>query len=225
MGFYIAILFLTHIPLPQLELDENKIASALPFFPLVGAVIGVIMTLVCFLGQKVLPYHAVAGVLVTTIIILTGGMHLDGFADTMDGIFCYGDREKKLAVMKDSRTGAYGVVGIVLIILLKYVFISSLSQDYLMPALISFPILSRWMVVFSIVFYPYARERGLGKAFCVAKGPLSFFVASIVTILITYLTEGFDGLKAVFGVFLMGALFIKNVFSQLGGMTGDIYGH
>lgn len=224
MGFYIAILFLTHIPLPQMELDENKIASALPFFPLVGAVVGVIITLVCFLGQKILPYRTVAGVLVTTIIILTGGMHLDGFADTMDGIFCYGNREKKLTVMKDSRTGAYGVVGIVLTILLKYLFISSLSQDYLVPALISFPVLSRWMMVFSIVFYPYARENGLGKAFSIGKGPQSFMVASIFTILVTYLAAGFEGLITTVGVFIMGFLFIKYIFSQLGGMTGDTYG-
>lgn len=95
MGFYVALLFLTRIPLPEFELDENKIASAVPFFPLAGAVIGGILTLINILARTILPNHVVAGITVILSIIITGGMHLDGFADTLDGLFCFGDHEKK----------------------------------------------------------------------------------------------------------------------------------
>lgn len=223
MGFYAALLFLTRIPLPQVELDENKIASSLPFFPLAGAVIGGILTLIHILGQRILPDQVVAGITVVISIIITGGMHLDGFADTMDGLFCFGDRENKLTVMKDSRTGAYGVIGLILVILLKYLLISSLSKAHLIPALISFPIISRWMMTFAIVFYPYAREKGLGKAFAGQKLS-AFILASITTILINYITVGLEGLIVVLGVFVAGFLFIQYLLRQLGGMTGDTYG-
>jgi adenosylcobinamide-GDP ribazoletransferase len=223
MGFYVAILFLTRIPFPQIELDEGKIGSSLPFFPCAGAVIGGILSLIYILGQKVLPHEVVAGLIVVISIIITGGMHLDGFADTMDALFCYGDREKKLAVMKDSRIGAYGVIGIVSVILLKYVLVVSLPQTYLMQSLIGFPILSRWMMTFSIVFYPYIREKGLGKAFTSQKNS-AFIIASIATITIMYIMLGLKSLIVIIGVFMAGLFFILYLTRQFGGMTGDTYG-
>jgi len=223
MGFYVALLFLTRIPLPQFELDENKIASAVPFFPLAGAVIGGILTLINILARTILPNHVVAGITVILSIIITGGMHLDGFADTLDGLFCFGDHEKKLTVMKDSRIGAYGVIGLVSDILLKYLFISSLSQAYLIPALIGFPVLSRLMMTFAIVFYPYIREKGLGKAFTGQK-VTAFVIAGLFTILINYTTAKMEGLMVVLGVFAAGFCFTQYLFKQLGGMTGDTYG-
>lgn len=223
MGFYVAILFLTRIPFPQIELDEGKIASSLPFFPCAGAVIGGILSLMYILGQKVLPHEVVAGLIVVISIIITGGMHLDGFADTMDALFCYGDREKKLAVMKDSRIGAYGVIGIVSVILLKYVLVASLPKVYLMQSLIGFPVLSRWMMTFSIVFYPYIREKGLGKAFTSQKIS-AFIIASITTIIIMYIMLGLKSLIVIIGVFMAGLLFILYLTRQFGGMTGDTYG-
>lgn len=223
MGFYTALLFLTRIPLPEIKLDEKRIATALPFFPLVGAVIGGVLTLIYIIGQQILPKQVVAGIIIVVSIIITGGMHLDGFADTLDGLFCFGDREKKLTVMKDSRTGAYGVIGLICVILIKYLLISSLSKDYLVPALIGFPVLSRWMMTFSIVFYPYARENGLGKAFAGQK-LTDFFFAGLITVLINYITVKMQGLIVVSGVFIAGFLFIQYLSRQLGGMTGDTYG-
>lgn len=223
MGFYAALLFLTRIPLPQVKLDENKIASALPFFPLAGAVIGGILTLIYIIGQIILPKQVLAGIIVVISIIITGGMHLDGFADTLDGLFCFGDREKKLTVMKDSRIGAYGVIGLISVILLKYLLISSLSKEYLIPALIGFPVLSRWMMTFAIVFYPYAREKGLGKAFAGQK-LTAFVIAGLFTVIISYITAEAEGLTVVLGVFAAGFLFNQYLLRQLGGMTGDTYG-
>jgi adenosylcobinamide-GDP ribazoletransferase len=223
MGFYAALLFLTRLPLPQVKLDEKKIASALPFFPLAGGVIGGILTLIYIFGSAILPKQVLAGIIVIMNIIITGGMHLDGLADTLDGLFCFGDREKKLTVMRDSRIGAYGVIGLVSVILLKYLLISSLSSAYLVPALMVFPVLSRWMMTFAIVFYPYVREKGLGKAFADQKLS-AFATAGLFTVLISYITAKTYGLMVTLGIFVSGFLFNQYLFRQLRGMTGDTYG-
>jgi len=223
MGFYAALLFLTRMPLPQVTLDDKQIASALPFFPLAGAIIGGILIAVRALCEAVLPGQVLAGIIVVFEIIVTGGMHLDGLADTLDGLFCFGDREKKLTVMKDSRIGAYGVIGLVSIVLLKYLLISSISDEYLMPALIGYPVISRWMMTFAIIFYPYAREKGLGKAFAHQKST-AFLLATVFSILINLMLAKIQGLIVVLVVFMAGFAFNHYLFLQLGGMTGDTYG-
>lgn len=223
MGFYVSLLFLTRLPLPQIELDDEKIASSLPFFPVAGAVIGGFLALVYVLAQKIMPLSAAAGIATAFHVAMTGGMHLDGFADTTDAIFCYGDREKKLAVMKDSCSGAYGVIGIVLIILLKFLFIFSLPEKWMISSLVCFPVISRWIMTYSMVFYPYIRKKGLGKAFT-GQSMSSFIIASIFTLLIIYFTAGLKGIAAIFLTFLCGFAFIKYIIRQFGGMTGDTYG-
>lgn len=224
MGFYIAMLFLTRIPLPQIMLDEKKIASAVPFFPLVGGAIGGILLIIQSLGKNFLPVPAMAVILVALNTIITGGMHLDGFADTMDGLFCGGDREKKLAVMKDSCSGAYGVMGISLVFLLKYVLLTVIPANYLGCTLLSFPLLSRWVMTFAIIFFPYGRKKGLGKAFTYNKNPMGFYIGSILVIGLMYLMIGIHGIIATIITFIMGIGFILYIIKQLGGLTGDTYG-
>lgn len=125
--------------------------------------------------------------------------------------------------MRDSRIGAYGVIGLVSVILLKYLLISSLSSAYLVPALMVFPVLSRWMMTFAIVFYPYVREKGLGKAFADQKLS-AFATAGLFTVLISYITAKTYGLMVTLGIFVSGFLFNQYLFRQLRGMTGDTYG-
>lgn len=223
MGFYTAMLFLTRIPLPQVELDENKISSSLPFFPLVGTIIGGILALIYILGQKLLQRQVIVGIIIVMNVIITGGMHLDGFADTADGLFCFGNREKKLHVMRDSCVGAYGVMGLILVILLKYLFLLSLSETYTVPALAIFPTISRWMMVYAVLFYPYSRKNGMGKAFLNQKTTV-FIFASIIAMVVSYMCIGFAGLIILCGAFVVCYIFIQYLFKQLGGMTGDTYG-
>lgn len=224
MGFYVALLFLTRIPLPQILLDDRKIASSVPFFPLAGAVIGGILSFTFLLGEKVLPLQVLPVIIITVWVSITGGMHIDGFADTMDGIFCGGGREKKLSVMKDSRIGAYGAMGIILLLLFKISLTGSLSRQYLIPALILAPVLSRWVMTYAIILFPYARESGLGRAFSLYKNPWYFITSSIIAIGITILVAKAMGFIIALIVIVAGFVLIKYIIGQLGGLTGDTYG-
>lgn len=224
MGFYAALLFLTRLPLPQVMLDEKKIASSIPFFPLAGASIGAILSFIYFLGEKVLPLQVLSVLLTASWVVVTGGMHIDGFADTMDGIFCGGSRDKKLSVMKDSRIGAYGTMGVVLLLLFKVTLVTSISSRFIIPALILAPTLSRWMITYAIIEFPYVRENGLGKAFSVYKNPWQFVFASIFAVGIAIILVNFSGIVLLLILFISSYVLIKYIMSQLGGHTGDTYG-
>lgn len=149
---------------------------------------------------------------------------MDAVADTMDGLFCYGDREKKLTVMRDSRIGAYGVIGIILLILLKHVLFSSVV-DYDIPwAILIYPVLGRWVMTYSMEFYPYARKEGLGKAFLASKSPRQFAISTLITIAVALSLGGVEGLTVAAVSLLGGMLLIGHLMRQFGGMTGDTYG-
>ncbi|MCR4432025.1 MAG: adenosylcobinamide-GDP ribazoletransferase [Tepidanaerobacteraceae bacterium] len=224
MGFYAALLFLTRIPFPQVMLDEKKIASSVPFFPLAGSVIGGISSIIYFLGRKYLPLQVLSVIIIAGWAMVTGGMHIDGFADTLDGIFCGGSRDKKLSVMKDSRIGAYGAMGVVLLLLFKFSLITALSQQFIIPALILAPALSRWSVTYAIVLLPYGRESGLGKAFSMYKSPWQFVFSSILAIGIAAVLANSRGIILLLILFLASFFISKYIISQIGGHTGDTYG-
>lgn len=224
MGFYAALLFLTRIPFPQVMLDEKKIASSVPFFPLAGSVIGGILSLIYFLGRKFLPLQVLSVIITAGWVMVTGGMHIDGFADTMDGLFCGGSRDKKLSVMKDSRIGAYGTMGVVLLLLFKVSLLGVLSQRLMIPALILAPTLSRWIITYAIIKFPYARESGLGKAFSMDKSPWHFVFSSVCAIGIAIILAKSQGIVISLILFAASYIFIKYIMGQLGGHTGDTYG-
>lgn len=224
MGFYVAMLFLTRVPLPQIKIDEQKMSSSTAFFPLVGVVLGGLCLLAAYLGKQILPINILACFIVMLSILLTGGMHLDGLADTLDGLFCGKERDKKLDIMRDSRVGSFGVIGIVFDILLKYVTIAHLLQQNAPMGIFLAPIMGRWMMTFAIIFFPYAREKGMGKAFSSKKNYGQFIISSIITVITSYLTMMNIGLITVFVVFIVGYCFTRYIMSQLGGMTGDTYG-
>lgn len=224
MGFYIALVFLTRIPLPQLELDKEKITASVPFFPLAGAVIGIVMWGVFTWGQFLLPPSVLAAVLAAADIAVTGGMHMDAVADTMDGLFCYGDRDKRLSVMRDSRIGAYGVIGIVLLILFKYALFHAMLDINIPQGMLVYPILGRWVMTYSMEFLPYARKEGLGKDFTSSQSPYKFMLSTAITLLLTWVFSKTQGLIAAAAAMAGGILLTGHFMRQFGGMTGDTYG-
>ncbi|TYP56797.1 adenosylcobinamide-GDP ribazoletransferase [Thermosediminibacter litoriperuensis] len=224
MGLYAAFSFLTRIPLPYIELDQKHITRSLPFFPVVGAVIGTLLAGVDLLLKRSIPAPALACLFVVCETIVTGGLHVDGFADTMDGLFCGKERDKKLEVMKDSRLGAYGAMGVVLLLLLKYSAILSIHQELRTRLLIVFPVISRWMMTCAITFFPYLREKGLGRAFNENKSSMMFVLSTFFALMIVFTVAGIEGIKTAFLTFVSGLLFSLYIFRQLGGMTGDTYG-
>ena len=146
--YFIALQFLTIIPLPfSVRCDERDLGRSMAVFPLVGLTLGGLLVGIDFVLGRIFPWEVTALLLVMLLAVVTGALHLDGLADVCDGLAARGGRERFLAVMKDSRVGAVGVVGLVLAILLKYEALVHLLPEMRREALFLFPMLARFSQV------------------------------------------------------------------------------
>jgi adenosylcobinamide-GDP ribazoletransferase len=230
-AFLIGLQFLTRIcVVKQTVWTEEDFGKSVRFFPLIGAVLGCIysvvaMMLLWFLPSFgiFIPHHLTHVLFVSMPIILTGGIHCDGFMDTVDGIFSGRDRERMLEIMKDSCTGAFGVVAFVLLMMFQYGAVSDVSMEDLPVALFVMPIISRMMMVFTITIYPYARKEGMGKAFSEYTNKKTLGVVFLYGLALV-LPWGVNALIAVLVSLLFTMCFCNYVTKKIGGVTGDVYG-
>jgi adenosylcobinamide-GDP ribazoletransferase len=245
-SFLLAMQFLTIIPVSVKGMvTEREVASSSLFFPLVGAIQGLIIAAAAFLLSYVFPQNLVAGLAVLAFVLLNGGFHLDGLADTFDAIAVKSsgdhdrDRQKRLAVMKDSTTGAIGVVSVVLALLLTYLFISALFDKYSYAATARFlflmPVFSKWTMVPVMAYGQAARNEGLGKLFIDgtgmkhAVGASLFLAAAFVGAAMLFplggiLKEGGFLVSCSLCLFVYGALWSSFCKKKFGGLTGDTVG-
>jgi adenosylcobinamide-GDP ribazoletransferase len=228
VSFLTAIQFLTSIPIPiKRELTPAQLGGATVWFPVVGLIIGLVLAGLNWLLLLILPAAVVNGLLVVALVILTGAMHLDGLADTCDGIAGHKTTEERRKVMRDSRTGAFGVVGIVLVLLVKYISLNNIPPVFMTAVLIFMPVVSRWAMVYAIYAYRYARPSGLGTAYKQATRWPQFTAATIFTIILAlalFPLFSLAGLIFIFGTLLVTtalACYLKHKFA---GLTGDTYG-
>jgi adenosylcobinamide-GDP ribazoletransferase len=223
MSVFTAVRFLTIFPVPSSKKDvPPMIGRSIPFFPVVGLLIGIILAGLYFVLRIVLPLPVVSALLVASLAIITGAHHLDGLIDTCDAMVAGKTREQRLDIMSDTRVGAFGITGVCLLLIMKYAAV--LSSIGLAP-LVIFPVLSRWALVSAILIFPSARNEGMGFA---AKNNATwpgFISATVIALLINIL---FAGLIA--GPVLMISIFaliscLGLCLSRLyGGLTGDCYG-
>ncbi|MFH1428950.1 MAG: adenosylcobinamide-GDP ribazoletransferase [Candidatus Margulisiibacteriota bacterium] len=224
-SFLLALQFLTIIPLKIESFKEQDLAESSKYFPLVGFLLGLILAgayrLLLLLNFEPISINIIV---VLLLVALTGGLHLDGLADTSDAFLSRKNKEQMLKIMRDSHIGVMGVLSIISIILLKISFLSSISISSKLVALILMCILSRWCLVFSILLFPYAREEGKAKIFFQGINLKIFSLATLITLSFVLLTWQLKGLI----VFLITAIstyiigkFIKNIFN---GITGDTLG-
>ena len=222
MGFWTALRFLTILPVPfRRETDDVALGKSLTYFPLVGLVLGAILLGLHYGLSVFLPSSVVTALVITALVILTGAHHLDGFMDTCDGLVTGKSTEEKLAIMSDSKVGAFGIAGTVLLILLKYV---SLSAASVLPALLLMPALSRWAMVSAIFAFPYAKASGMGSVFKQGANWQRLTLSTVVTLLIAIVLLKWWAL-ALFAALCLIIFIIAGYFrSRLGGLTGDVYG-
>ena len=162
-GWISAVQFLTVIPCA----GRNHIfdaGRALPFFPLCGLMLGGVVALVDAAASTLWMPPASSLLAVLALIILTGALHLDGVADTADGLYGRREPEKALAIMKDSRIGAIGAVVMVCCLAVKWIGISGISADRALW-LVLVPAYARASVLFGIKLMPYGRPDGTGSSF------------------------------------------------------------
>ena len=224
--FPLALTFLTVLPWPRLgEVGPGDLARSLFWFPWVGLILGLGFWGALLGFQSFFPPAAAAALLLTLTVAATRGLHLDGLADTVDGLVGGKNPQERLAIMKDSSLGAFGAVSLFLALLLKFTFFMAWDEIGLGPGLILYPVLSRWGMVFLAYLSPYARaEGGLGQAMTTGVSGRVLLGATISALVLAFLTARISGLilLALAGlvVWLLSLYFQK----ILGGVTGDVLG-
>jgi adenosylcobinamide-GDP ribazoletransferase len=229
--FLIGLQFLTRIAIvKQNNWTAEDFGKSVRFFPFIGVILGCIYA---FLGYVMfflfpqlhffIPEHLRAVLLLVIPMLFTGGLHCDGFIDTMDGIFSGRSRERMLEIMKDSRVGANGVTAFIIFVLLEWSILIDLSRTYIIYALFVMPIIARCMMVMGIALFPYARPEGIGKAFADYADKKTLFIA-VVTTLVFIAPCGVLAIVSLFITTIFVFCFARYVTRLLGGLTGDVYG-
>jgi adenosylcobinamide-GDP ribazoletransferase len=223
LGFLAALQFLTILPIRR-NFSMLEIGRSSASFPLVGLLIGLFLAGISLLLDRVLPFNVVNVILIAGLALCSGALHLDGLADTLDGIAGHRTTEQRLEIMRDSRIGGFGAIGVALFLIIEYVLLDSLTGNPRLFALILAPALSRWAMVNAIFAYPYARTAGLGRAYKDSVRWPQMTVATAVAIAVSILlfkTAGLVILAATWLIITLLANFLKN---RLNGLTGDTYG-
>lgn len=224
-----AVSFLTIVPFPCPLVSfqpAERISRALAWFPFVGALIGAVGAGVVFLSAGHWPYPIATLLGLAAMVVLTGGLHLDGFADTVDGLASWKDREAALQVMADSRVGALGAAAVVLLLGLKWSLLQAMPTDALGRNLVLIHCVSRWAIVVSAQTFPYVPNKpGLGRLATDRKSPAAVAAASCIAVGVALLCGGpWRGIGAMVlaGLLLVG--FNRVFLARLGGITGDTLG-
>lgn len=226
MSFLAALQFLTSVPIRR-DFHPEQLGRATTCFPVVGLIIGLILAGLNWVLGLILPPAVVNALLIVALVLITGALHLDGFADTFDGIAGHRSAEERWQVMRDSRAGAFGIVGVVLLLLVKYVSLNSVPPALMTATLIFMPVVSRWAMVYAVFAYPYAHPEGLGTAYKRATRWPQFTVATVITIVVAAVLFPFfsiAGFILIGGIWIVTAAFAYYLKNKFAGLTGDTYG-
>ena len=222
--FY-ALRFMTSLPLPWSENEDlEQVSRSSGLFPFVGLIIGGFLYGTGVLGSFFFSPLAVGFLQTLFWVLLTGGLHLDGLADTVDGLGSRRDRERMLEIMKDGSVGPFGALALILQILLKTVFCAELNADFPL-LLILVPVTARWGQLIAIRFFPPARKEGMGIFFQQYMTRNEIIIGFITTLLCFII---FGQLLLMVPLLLLHALYVlissRIITGKLGGLTGDVYG-
>lgn len=222
--FLIALTFFTRLPLPSPKnVTDQEFKRSQHYYPLVGLTLGLLLWLIGYASRLVLPPLPTGAVLLAAEILLTGGIHLDGFMDSMDGLLSAREPARMLEIMKDSRVGAHASISLAALLILKFSLLASLSVSGL-KVLIVLPMLSRWAFLLGIIAFPYARREGLGKGFHEASQWVVFIGEGFLVLTLSFFLVGYAGLVAGISALAFTLFFSGKISRLLGGLTGDLYG-
>jgi adenosylcobinamide-GDP ribazoletransferase len=219
-----AFAFLTRLPVWRGPLRDVDLGRSVSFFPLVGLVLGFVLTgLAAALAGSMGPW-LVAVLLVAVLAGLTGGLHLDGFADVFDALGGgRGDRPRMLEIMRDSRIGAHGAAALNLLLIAKVAALAQAAERRDLLSLLAFPTIARWLAALLVVLFPYARPEGVGRAFSGEAGRLQAAIATVIA-LVTVAVLGAPLVLPALGTAVIVFAFAFWLNRRLGGLTGDVYG-
>jgi adenosylcobinamide-GDP ribazoletransferase len=222
--FLTAIMFFTRLPLPGLPYSEALLNASSRYFPLVGTVVGTASALVLWLALLVFPLPVAVLLSMLCSLLLTGGFHEDGLADVCDGFGGGWSAERILEIMKDSRIGAFGAIGLIMVLQLKFTCLVSLPIRLLPILLIAGHTTSRWIAVTFLYSHVYVREAGKAKPLASQMGLASLVFASFWGLLPLLLFQNMWVFLLLLPLLLVKWLLGRFYVRWIGGYTGDCLG-
>lgn len=219
-----AVSFLTVLPVANADGSAGERLGR-AYFPAIGALVGLVAAIALVVVEAASTPLLGAAVAMAVLCVLTGAIHLDGLADTADGLLTSaGDAERRLEVMRDPRLGSYGVTAIAAVLLIDVAALSSIAPGRAIPALVVAGALSRLATLAVIVFVPYVRASGLGTAAWDARRRGFDLVVGAATAALVGLLDWRRALVAVPVVALTALVIAVLARRRIGGATGDICG-
>lgn len=225
--FCTSLRFLTIIPIPwKQDEDHHFFKASVLWFPFVGLVIGLIAVTVVSGAAPFIPASLLAVLAMLLLSGFSGFLHLDGVADSSDGLLSSRPKEKALAIMRDSRSGAMGVIVLIFLLLAKYAALADLTLANLLTALLLMPIGGRTAILVSMAILPYARkeEEGLGQLFYSSQRYMVALLGTLFFLICCAALLGSGILHVLILFSLTIILFSYFCFQKLGGATGDTLG-
>ena len=223
--FVLMIQFFTTIPIKVgAMIEEKEFYKGLLYFPLVGLVIGVFNYLFFYLSSFLGEDAIAIAIYLLSNTLITGALHIDGLADTCDGLLSSRGKEQMLEIMRDSRIGANGVIAIIMDFFMRFLLILYITPRLRNLAIILGPVLGKGALLFLIGTSPYGRKTGVGSLFYDEKSRPRIALGLLVTVFIVYLAAPYEFLLALilcFGILVIYRYFVLN---KIAGMTGDTLG-
>ncbi len=225
-SLFLAIQFLTPFPVGEVrEVEEEDLRKTIVFFPFVGVLQGFILYISIYILNHVFPHMLVGGLVLFIWVVITGGLHLDGLADTVDGLAGGRDGDGVLKIMKRGDTGPFGVIAISMTLLLKYLSIDHLISSNSSPIVFLAPVMGKVGIVMLNSGSKYGREEGgLGRAFVDGVERGSLFVNIVIAVMLLIIFAGYRGLLISILLGMVIHLIRSYLHSRIGGVTGDNMG-
>ncbi len=205
----------------------RELGHATGFYPLVGLLLGAVLAGADVLLGKVFPVPVRSALILALWIALTGALHFDGFLDSCDGLLGGGTPERRLEIMRDEHTGAYGLAAGALILLIMFSALNAVEAQRWVVLLVA-PVVGRWAMTLAVIVFPYARAEGLGRDIKDNAHTTQAVIATVTMLVavdaVALLRQDFVPLIAVVAAAAALALSASFVLRRIPGMTGDTYG-
>lgn len=224
--FLTAVMFFTRIPIfITIPYSPEMLNASTRYFTIIGLLIGLIAAGIFILASYILPTPVAIVLSMLCTIYITGAFHEDGFADFCDGFGGGSTPEKILTIMKDSRLGTYGTIGLLSMLTLKYISIFYIPVPYIPILLISAHVGSRTLPVFIIHYMHYVQDSDNSKSKPIGKrSSIAAPIIAISTFCISFAWNPYIGLLCIVCLGCVYILFSRYIRKKIGGYTGDVLG-
>ncbi|MCX7715571.1 MAG: adenosylcobinamide-GDP ribazoletransferase [Clostridia bacterium] len=229
-SFFIAISMYSAIPVPIVDWNEKNMKNALCFFPLVGLICAIALWAVYAFCQYFGVNHILFAALAVFVnVLVTGGLHIDGFCDTSDAIFSRRSREEMLKILKDPNCGPFAVLSVIVVFLLNFSAYTQIyaHADVLSQAMLNF-VLSRALSGISVICFPRAKTSTLAKTFGENASTNSSYIlmaAALATVSLMIWNKAAIGIALTISSGIIFLYYYKMAISRFGGITGDLAGY